>query len=57
VRSNPQGQIGFVSDRRRTNVALSRAKDRLIIVGNWKCVTRRQRRVWCDLWRIADHVA
>ena len=34
VRSNPEGRIGFLVDRRRINVALSRAKDLLVIVGD-----------------------
>jgi hypothetical protein len=34
VRNNQQGNIGFVSDAQRANVALSRAKERLIIVGS-----------------------
>jgi hypothetical protein len=34
VRSNPRGNIGFLRDPRRINVALSRAKELLIIVGD-----------------------
>ena len=34
VRSNPAGRIGFLVDHRRINVALSRAKDLLVIVGD-----------------------
>lgn len=34
VRSNPGGEIGFLSDVRRMNVALTRAKRRLIVVGD-----------------------
>ena len=34
VRSNKEKQIGFLADERRLNVALSRARDLLIIVGD-----------------------
>ncbi len=36
VRSNPQGNIGFLRNERRLNVALSRARALLIIVGDAK---------------------
>lgn len=34
VRSNSEGQIGFLSDLRRMNVAITRARMKLIIMGN-----------------------
>jgi len=34
VRSNTQGEIGFLSDTRRTNVALTRARKKLVMVGD-----------------------
>lgn len=34
VRSNNEGQIGFLSDLRRMNVAITRARMKLIIMGN-----------------------
>jgi ATP-dependent RNA/DNA helicase IGHMBP2 len=34
VRSNPEGQVGFLADLRRMNVALSRARRHLFLVGD-----------------------
>jgi ATP-dependent RNA/DNA helicase IGHMBP2 len=34
VRSNDRGEIGFLSDTRRTNVAITRARRKLIVIGD-----------------------
>jgi superfamily I DNA and/or RNA helicase len=34
VRSNPEGEVGFLSDVRRMNVALTRARRKLLVVGD-----------------------
>ncbi|MFN8292057.1 MAG: C-terminal helicase domain-containing protein, partial [Chitinophagaceae bacterium] len=34
VRSNDEGVIGFLKDYRRMNVAITRAKERLIVIGD-----------------------
>ncbi len=39
VRSNKEGNIGFLRDIRRLNVSLSRAKRKLIIIGDSQTVS------------------
>jgi len=39
VRSNKEGEIGFLEDLRRLNVAVTRAKRKLIIIGDKKTVS------------------
>ena len=42
VRSNDNGEIGFLSDQRRLNVALTRAKKKLIVIGDGATVAQHQ---------------
>jgi len=42
VRSNEQGNIGFLSDIRRMNVAMTRAKKKLVIIGDSATITRNE---------------
>ncbi len=40
VRSNDEGQIGFLADERRMNVAMTRARKKLVIVGDTATICR-----------------
>jgi superfamily I DNA and/or RNA helicase len=42
VRSNEHGQIGFLSDLRRMNVAMTRARMKLLIFGNRETLSHSQ---------------
>ena len=41
VRSNKTGELGFLHDARRLNVAFSRARELLVVIGDSKSVTLR----------------
>jgi superfamily I DNA and/or RNA helicase len=54
VRSNDDGQIGFLRDLRRMNVAITRARMKLIIIGDKDTMTRHPfyRRLWQYIQRL-----
>jgi len=41
TRSNPRGNLGFVDDRQRLNVALSRARQKLIVLADGATIEAR----------------
>ena len=52
VRSNDEGQIGFLKDLRRMNVAMTRARMKLIILGNKDTMTKHPSTRNCgSMWR------
>ncbi|KAF9739595.1 hypothetical protein PMIN03_011590 [Paraphaeosphaeria minitans] len=50
VRSNADGEVGFLGEKRRLNVAMTRAKRHLCIVGDSETVSRGSRflKAWMD---------
>ena len=52
VRSNDEGQIGFLKDLRRMNVAMTRARMKLIILGNKDTMTRHP--FYQQLWEYVE---
>ena len=54
VRSNDEGQIGFLRDLRRMNVAITRARMKLIILGDRQTMTRHP--FYRQLWHYIDNL-
>jgi superfamily I DNA and/or RNA helicase len=54
VRSNDDGQIGFLRDLRRMNVAITRARMKLIILGDAPTLTRHP--FYRQLWQYIDNL-
>ena len=52
VRSNDEGQIGFLKDLRRMNVAMTRARMKLIILGNKDTMTKHP--FYKKLWQYVE---
>ena len=53
VRSNPDGNIGFLGDYRRLNVSITRAKYGMIIIGDVNCLSSRSQ-IWADFIKYYD---
>lgn len=54
VRSNDEGQIGFLKDLRRMNVAMTRARMKLIILGNKDTMTKHP--FYKELWEYVEAI-
>ena len=54
VRANEQGQIGFLGDLRRMNVAITRARAKLVIIGNVE--TLKHHRFYRELFNYITEV-
>lgn len=54
VRSNDEGQIGFLKDLRRMNVAMTRARMKLIILGNKDTMTKHP--FYKKLWEYVESI-
>jgi hypothetical protein len=58
TRSNPERRVGFLSELRRVNVAMSRAKMQLVMVGDLETLTSARNAGFRDLARsMRDYVA
>lgn len=58
TRSNENGNVGFLRELRRANVAFTRAKEQLVLVGDLDTVTMARDTGFRDLARaLRDHVA
>ena len=40
MRNNPTGELGFLNDLRRMNVALTRARKKLVVIGDGATLAR-----------------
>ncbi|HEY2030744.1 MAG TPA: AAA domain-containing protein [Myxococcales bacterium] len=54
VRSNESGELGFLADIRRVNVAITRARKKLIVIGDSATVARHA--FFAGLWTYAEEI-
>lgn len=54
VRSNEAGELGFLADIRRVNVAITRARKKLIVIGDSATVARHP--FFAGLWKHAESI-
>jgi superfamily I DNA and/or RNA helicase len=57
TRSNPVGDIGFMSSPERLNVLLSRARNAMIMLGNAETFKKARKGAdqWCKLFNLLGH--
>eukprot|EP00392_Amoebophrya_sp_AT5.2_P014324 g14473.t1 len=49
TRSNPHNSIGFVKNPNRANVAISRSKKTLTVIGDRKCMSAGSKEIWGEV--------
>lgn len=56
VRANSKNEVGFTSNKNRTNVALSRAKQCMIVMGDFEMLSRAKKNnnCWKDIYNVAE---
>lgn len=65
TRSNPESRIGFLADIRRMNVAMTRARKKLVVIGDGATLSQlpfyedfikyaESRQAYCSAWEFAD---
>jgi AAA domain len=58
TRSNPERRVGFLSERRRVNVAMTRARRQLVLIGDLETLTEARDKGFRELARsLRDYVA
>ncbi|MBD1394828.1 AAA domain-containing protein [Mucilaginibacter glaciei] len=55
TRSNAEGEIGFLADTRRMNVAMTRARKKLVIIGDSSTITRLP--FYADMVTYAENIS
>jgi superfamily I DNA and/or RNA helicase len=56
VRSNSKGRLGFIKNENRINVALSRARCGMYVIGNFKMIAKseEEHNLWGKIINLAE---